>query len=96
MGASKGIYQNTYRSSTGTYKAQRGIGRLLKNPSLSISPVLLSLRIFVEIEGDSPGEEAAETSNQFKESKKNPAPRGHMNDDTGTLGAASSTATVDK
>ena len=51
---------------------------------------------FVEIEGDSPGEEATEKSNQFKESKKNAAPRGHMNDDTGTLGATSSTSTVDK
>ncbi|XP_068696690.1 uncharacterized protein [Montipora foliosa] len=51
---------------------------------------------FVEMEGDSPGEEATETSNQFKEIKKVAAPRGHVNDNTGTLGEASSTSTVDK
>ena len=51
---------------------------------------------FVEIEGVSPGEEATERSNQFKERKTNTARRGHKNDDTGTLGGASSTLTVDK
>ena len=68
VGTSKGIYQNTYRSRTSTYKAQRGIGRLLKNPGLSVQ--CFSCSEFVKIEGDSPGEEATETSNQFKESKK--------------------------
>ena len=70
VGANKGIYQNSYRSSTGTYKAHRGIGRLLKESQPVYQSSASLTQNFVEIEGDSPGEGATETSNQFKESKK--------------------------
>lgn len=44
---------------------------------------------FIEIEGDSPDKEATEKSNVFKDSKESAAHRGHLNEETGTLGATS-------